>query len=94
MAIVVGQGDFRYEPIVDWVKLPDGVNLVETPGVAVNSRDEVFALTRNVDHPVMVFDRDGTSCVPSGVASSVGGRTASSSGRKTPCTVPTTAGTR
>ena len=59
MAIVVGQGDFRYEPIVDWVKLPDGVNLVETPGVAVSSRDEVFALTRNVDHPVMVFDRDG-----------------------------------
>ena len=59
MAIVVGDGDFRYEPIVDWVKLPDGVNLMETPGVAVNSRDEVFALTRNVDHPVMVFDRDG-----------------------------------
>ena len=59
MAIVVGQGDFRYEPIVDWVKLPDGINLMETPGVAVDSRDEVFALTRNVDHPVMVFDRDG-----------------------------------
>ena len=59
MAITVGQGDFRYEPIVDWPKLPDGVNLVETPGVAVNSRDEVFALTRNTDHPVMVFDRGG-----------------------------------
>jgi len=59
MGIVIGQGDFRYEPIVDWAKLPDGVNLVETPGVAVNSRDEVYALTRNTDHPVMVFDRDG-----------------------------------
>ena len=59
MAVVVGQGDFRYEPIVDWVKLPEGINLSETPGVAVNSRDDVFALTRNVDHPVMVFDRDG-----------------------------------
>ena len=60
MAIVVGQGDYRYEPIVDWVKLPDDINLMETPGVAVNSRDEVFALTRNTDHPVMVFDRDGS----------------------------------
>ena len=59
MAIVVGQGDYRYEPIVDWVRLPDGINLMETPGVAVNSRDEVFALTRNTDHPVMVFDPDG-----------------------------------
>lgn len=60
MANVIGEGDFRYEPLVSWAKLPDGVRLVETPGVAVNSRDEVYALTRNIEHPVMVFDREGS----------------------------------
>jgi len=35
------------------------MTLTETPGVAVNSRDEVYAITRNTDNPVMVFDRDG-----------------------------------
>ena len=50
---------FAYEAQVDWHRLPEGVRLHETPGVAVNSRDEVFALTRNTDNPVLVFDKDG-----------------------------------
>ena len=59
MGNIVGTGDFQYEPVVPWARLPEGVSLVETPGVAVNSRDEVYALTRNAEYPVMVFDRDG-----------------------------------
>lgn len=59
MGVIVGTGDFRYEALESWEKLPEGVRLIETPGVAVNSRDEVFLLTRNPEHPVMVFDRDG-----------------------------------
>ncbi len=57
--VIVGSGKFTYEALPTWQKLPDGVTLKETPGVAVNSRDEVYAITRNTDHPVMVFDREG-----------------------------------
>ncbi|HEX2172095.1 MAG TPA: peptidyl-alpha-hydroxyglycine alpha-amidating lyase family protein [Dehalococcoidia bacterium] len=60
MAVMVGTGDFTYEALPSWQKLPDGVTLIETPGVAVNSQDHVYAITRNTDHPVMVFNRDGT----------------------------------
>jgi DNA-binding beta-propeller fold protein YncE len=35
------------------------MNLHETPGVAVNSKDQVYVFTRNTDNPVIVFDRDG-----------------------------------
>ena len=59
MGRTIGSGDFKYDHLDSWQKLPDGVRMVETPGVAVNSRDEVYALTRNTDHPVMVFDRGG-----------------------------------
>ena len=59
MSVKVGSGAFTYEALDSWQKLPEGIKLIETPGVAVNSRDEVFALTRNTEHPVMVFDRDG-----------------------------------
>ncbi len=60
MDATLGTGDFTYEHLEEWHRLPDGVRLVETPGVAVNSADQVHALTRNTDHPVIVFDRDGT----------------------------------
>ena len=56
----MGKGDFTYEHLESWQKLPDGVTLIETPGVAVDSKDQVHAMTRNTDHPVMVFDRGGT----------------------------------
>lgn len=52
-------GALSYEMIVDWARLPDGVTLHETPGVAVGPNDEVYALTRNTAHPMLVFDRDG-----------------------------------
>ncbi|MBH77531.1 MAG: hypothetical protein CL897_04805 [Dehalococcoidia bacterium] len=60
MAVVLGNGDFQYEVVPNWEQLPEGVTLRETPGVAVNARDEVFLLTRNTDYPVMVFDRTGS----------------------------------
>src|SRR5690348_11100195 len=58
-AIVVGTGEYTYEALASWQQLPAGVNLVETPGVAVGLQDRVYALTRNTAHPVIVFDRDG-----------------------------------
>ena len=59
MTTIIGSGDFKYEALESWQKLPEGANLIETPGVAVDSRDEVYLFSRNTDHPVMVFDRDG-----------------------------------
>jgi DNA-binding beta-propeller fold protein YncE len=60
MAVIVGSGEFTYEALESWQQLPDGVNLTETPGVAVNSQDRVYAMTRNTAHPVMVFEADGS----------------------------------
>ena len=59
MGAIIGNGDFRYEALERWGDLPDGVRLVECPGVAVGAEDRVYVLTRNPDHPVMVFEPDG-----------------------------------
>ena len=59
-SVLVGSGAFTYDALATWENLPAGVRLIECPGVAVDSRDNVYVLTRNLDHPVMVFDRDGS----------------------------------
>jgi DNA-binding beta-propeller fold protein YncE len=56
---VYGSGDFRYTFAPNWAKLPQGRTFHECPGVAVDSKDRVYVLTRG-EHPIMVFDRNGT----------------------------------
>ena len=58
MAMILGTGHMRYEPVVDWEKLPDGWSFIDVAGVAVDSHDNVYVLNRS-EHPVIVFDRDG-----------------------------------
>ena len=58
MADTCGYGGFEYEYVPDWPKLPEGHQLVECPGVAVDSQDNVFLLTRGED-PLVQFDKDG-----------------------------------
>ena len=53
-----GHGQFQYEQLETWPKLPNGWSLGEVPGIAVDSQDRVFAFCRSED-PVVVFDRDG-----------------------------------
>ena len=53
-----GTGDFRYEFVENWAKLPDGMTFKECPGVVVDSRDNVYVLTRG-EEPIMVFDQGG-----------------------------------
>lgn len=55
-----GQSRFGFEPVAAWPRLPAGMMLRETPGVAVGPGDEVYALTRNPDIPVLVFNREGS----------------------------------
>ena len=59
MSVILGSGDYRYEALEQWQKLPEGVSLVETPGVAIDSHDQVYVICRNPDNPVLVFDADG-----------------------------------
>ena len=59
MSVILGDGVFSYEALDGWEKLAEGVRLHECPGVAVDSTDRVHVLTRNKEHPVMVFDRQG-----------------------------------
>ena len=58
MPEVYGSGDFTYTFVDGWAKLPDGMTFKECPGVAVDSRDNVYVLTRG-EHPIIVLDKDG-----------------------------------
>ena len=54
MPEVYGKGDFRYNFVENWAKLPDGMSFKECPGVAIDSHDNVFVLTRGGElHPVL-----------------------------------------
>ncbi|TCR66132.1 peptidyl-alpha-hydroxyglycine alpha-amidating lyase family protein [Bosea sp. BK604] len=58
MAIVLGTGEYRFEAVEDWARLPEGIVLGEVAAVAVDDRDRVYAFNRG-KHPMVVFDRDG-----------------------------------
>ena len=58
MAIIVGSGEYRYEVIENWGKLPDGWHYGDVAAVGVDSKDNVYVFTRG-EHPMIVFDRDG-----------------------------------
>ena len=58
MATIVGSGEWKYDALEKWETLPDGWSLRECPGVAVDSQDNIFVLTRG-EHPIIVFDREG-----------------------------------
>ena len=58
MAIIVGSGDYRYEQIDNWAKVPPGWSLHEVGAVGVDKQDNVYVFNRG-EHPMMVFDREG-----------------------------------
>src|SRR5215475_7081938 len=51
--------DFGYTADAGWAKLPEGWGWKEVVAIAADSRDRVFVFNRG-DHPVMIFNRDGT----------------------------------
>ncbi len=57
--MLVGNAEFQYEAVDPWAKLPAGWSFIEVVGVATDSRDRVFVFNRG-EHPLIVFDRDGT----------------------------------
>ncbi len=63
--MIVGASGARYEVAEGWARLPDVWSWADVVGVAVDAEDRVYAFNRgqsptSPDHPVMVFDRDGT----------------------------------
>ena len=58
MSEVFGSGDFLFEYVEGWAQLPEGWTFLECPGVAVDSQDNIYVLTRG-EHPIIVFDREG-----------------------------------
>jgi DNA-binding beta-propeller fold protein YncE len=55
----LGTGEYTYELIRDFLKLPNGEKFGLVSRVATDSRDRVYVFQRK-DPPVVVFDRDGT----------------------------------
>ena len=47
MATIVGTGEYRYEVIENWGRLPDGWHYGEVAAVGVDSRDNVYVFARS-----------------------------------------------
>ena len=58
MTIRMGDGDYIYEPVVGWGKLPDGWTYEDAAAIAVDRNDNVYIFNRGA-HPMVVFDRHG-----------------------------------
>jgi hypothetical protein len=57
--VIVGGGPFRYRALARWEQLPPGWGFGEVAGAAADSRGRVYVFSRG-EHPVIVFDRDGS----------------------------------
>jgi hypothetical protein len=55
----VGAGEYRYEPVRDFFKLPAGQSFGMISRVAADAQDRIYVFQRQ-DPPVVVFERDGT----------------------------------
>lgn len=58
MAAIVGSGDYRYEIVDSWAKMPKYWTFGGPSDAAVNSADEVYVFSRGL-HPVTIWDTDG-----------------------------------
>jgi len=58
MTIKLGNGDWAYEPVEGWAKLPPGWSFKEIGAVGTDRQDNVYVFNRG-EHPMIVFDRDG-----------------------------------
>ena len=54
----VGNGDFRYEPVQDFAKLPAGMSFGKIPSVATDTQDRLYVFQRSVV-PMHILDSDG-----------------------------------
>ncbi len=55
---VFGSGEYRYELVENWARLPPGWSFKEVGAVGVDRHDNVYVFNRG-EHPMIVFDREG-----------------------------------
>jgi len=56
--ITDGSGDYVFEFVDNWAKLPEGWSFKEISGIGVDRQDRVYVFSRG-DHPLTIFDRAG-----------------------------------
>ena len=56
--MILGSGDYKYERVENWAKIPEYFVLGDPADLAVDSRDRIYVGSRG-NHPVLIFDRDG-----------------------------------
>lgn len=56
--MIFGNGKLSYKLDEGWGKLPDGSNMFDIPGIAVDSEDRVYVFSRDKQE-VVVFDSEG-----------------------------------
>src|ERR1700760_441628 len=59
MDAVVGSGKHSYTVHEDWAKVPAHIEM-KPAAVTVDANDRVYCFNRVAEHPVVVFDRDGS----------------------------------
>jgi DNA-binding beta-propeller fold protein YncE len=58
LGLLYGAGEYQYELVDDWAKLPKDWGFRDVGGIAIDRKDRVYVLNRS-EHPVIVLDRDG-----------------------------------
>ena len=58
MATLYSAGEYRYELVDSWAKLPKGYGFHDIGGIAIDRKDCVYVLNRS-QHPIIVLDRNG-----------------------------------
>lgn len=56
--VLYGSGEYTYERVDGWAKLPEGWSFVDVGGISIDSDDRIYVLNRS-PHPVIVLDRNG-----------------------------------
>jgi DNA-binding beta-propeller fold protein YncE len=56
--MIVGNGELKFEPVVDWLSADENRQLIEAVGVACDAQDRVYVFNRG-EQPVVVFDSGG-----------------------------------
>ena len=59
MEPIVGSGKYTYRVNDEWQRPPAGLD-VRACAVSVDSQDRVYCFNRNPEHPILVFDRNGS----------------------------------
>lgn len=57
MALQTGQGEYLYEVVENWAKLPDGWTY-DVAGVGIDAKNRVYLFNRS-DRPIIIVDTDG-----------------------------------